>query len=286
MKGIRRLTGLLLALVPALAGLAQADEGLAWQQQTDRWSVWQRLDKEALGETPQEGQTGEQGGALLVLFPGYSVQRSWAERWAEQLIASPVAGEVTETWVFAGPKSVFYENRELPITASLERLQQSRAFDRVIVVAHSSGSFPAHLWINQLASRAQLGERYRGRVDYANLDGGSGKGLEGGDLALGHAALALAGQWLSVSVHDRVTGSFSANHDAMIGLAKALPEVFTHRLLEVDSGCAANAGWCLHDVPINGRPHDQATFDLERDYTVFTSAHPVTTDWWPVPESE
>ncbi|KUJ84521.1 hypothetical protein AWR36_002280 [Microbulbifer flavimaris] len=261
---------LLPVLLAFLSGTVAAASNLEWQIQNSLWS-------RASADTQVTGHDG----TLLVLFPGYSVQRRWAEQWAEALAVSAEARDVAEIWVFAGPESVFYESRALPVAASLDRLQRGRKFERVVVVAHSSGSFPAHLWLNQLSLRAALTQRYRDRVDYVNLDGGSGEGLPGGDLSLSNGALAMAGQWLAVSVRDSATGSFSANHEDMVALASRHPEQFTHRLLEAEPGCSAGAGWCLHDVPINRRPHNSETFDLQRDYTTFNSGHPVNTDWWP-----
>lgn len=261
---------LLPVLLAFLSGTVAAASNLEWQIEDSRWS-------HASADTQVIGHEG----TLLVLFPGYSVQRAWAEKWAEALAESREAGDVAEVWVFAGPESVFYESRELPISASLDRLHRGREYERILVVAHSSGSFPAHFWLNQLSLRTALTQRYRGRVDYVNLDGGSGEGLAGGDLSLSNGALAMAGQWLTVSVRDSATGSFSANHEDMVALASRHPEQFNHRLLEAESGCAAGAVWCLHDVPINRRPHNSETFDLRRDYTTFGSGHPVNMDWWP-----
>lgn len=252
------------------AGIAPVAIAGQWQHQSPNWSVWERA-----------AQPGKSSGSLLILFPGYSVQRTWAEQWAQALMASPAAQEVIAVWVFAGPETVFYETRTLPTQTSLARLRESREYERILVVAHSSGSFPAHLWLNQLASISPLAKRYEGRIDYVNLDGGSGEGLAGGDLSLGGAALSLAGRWFAVSARDSATGSFSANHADMLALAQTHPGKITHRELQVDSGCGTGAEWCLHDALINRRPHDSGTFDLERDYTIFGPDHPVNTDWWP-----
>ncbi|WP_345549389.1 hypothetical protein [Microbulbifer aestuariivivens] len=256
---------------------------IEWQVESPRWSIGalkSQLREHGAGHETERGS--ESAGVLLVLFPGYSVRRPWAEQWAEAIAANREGGRLSQVWVFAGPETVFYESRELPVSASLDRLHKGRAFDRILLVAHSSGSFPAHLWLNHWSSRELLAQRYRARIDYVNLDGGSGEGLAGGDLALGEEALALAGNWLAVSVRDSATGSYSANHEDMLALAAKHPQQFAHRLLEAESGCAPAAEWCLHDVPINRRPHNRETFDLERDYTEFGTEHPVNTDWWPI----
>lgn len=239
---------------------------------------WQPLDplwSQTRGHSAEEG-------ILLVLFPGYSVEREWAERWGSTLLQQPAVRAVNLAWVFAGPQSVFYEERELPIAASIDRLGNDPSVRRIVLVAHSSGSFPAHQWLNQVATHSALRARFINAVTYINLDGGSGEGLVGGDLALGSPALQLIERALAVAAKDIVTGSRSSNNADMQAMAVRYPGKFQYLALEVDSGCAEGAGWCLHDALIIQRPHNTQTFDLRRDYTEFTNERPANIGWWPV----
>nr|WP_010130918.1 hypothetical protein [Microbulbifer agarilyticus] len=243
---------------------------------TQHW-VWRTLDP-LWSETQRN--SGE-GSVMLVLFPGYSVKREWAEQWASELLRQPVASAVDLAWIFAGPRSVFYQQRELPIVASIDRLRKDQSIRRVVLVAHSSGSFPAHQWLNLVADDKRLRARLSNAVTYINLDGGSGEGLEGDDLALGQSALELIARGRAVAAHDRVTGSRSSNHADMLATEARYPERIQYVALDVDSGCAEGAGWCLHDALIIQRPYNTHTFDLRRDYTDFTRDRPVNTGWWP-----
>ncbi|AQQ67857.1 hypothetical protein Mag101_09535 [Microbulbifer agarilyticus] len=268
------LTMLLCAMLVPTAQLAAEGSDHESLVQGSDWQALEALWSQA------ERDSGEKG-ILLVLFPGYSVEREWAEHWGSALLQQPAARAVSLAWVFAGPRSVFYEERELPVAPSVARLRRDQSIQRIVLVAHSSGSFPAHQWLNQVARDSVLRTRFLNAVTYINLDGGSGEGLPGGDLALGSPALELLEQGLAVAAKDVVTGSHSSNSADMLALAGQYPSIFQYLSLEVDSGCVEGAGWCLHDALIIRRPYNTQTFDLRRDYTGFTNERPVTIGWWP-----
>ncbi|GMG86864.1 hypothetical protein [Biformimicrobium ophioploci] len=235
-----------------------------WQAPAPHWRV-ARLEQDM-----------ERPNTLLVLFPGYTVKTAWSQRWAEALVArESIANQVREVWAFKGPDKVFYEDRELPIQASVETL--GAGFERIVVVAHSSGAFPAHQWLQTIADDEELMKRLRGKVSYINLDGGIGQGETGFNQKL----IGLLDTTYAVSVRDTRTGTYSANHSTMAKFASLYPEHVQHRVLEIDSGCAPAAQWCLHDAAINIRPHKRETFDLEKDYTLFEAPHGVSRAWWP-----
>ena len=61
----------------------------------------------------------------------------------------------------------------------------------------------------------------------------------------------------------------------------ALGNAYGSPAIRVDgaqSGCNSAAKWCLHDLVITTRPHNPATFDLQKDYTSFTGRS-VQTQW-------
>lgn len=255
-------------VVPALVNAGD------WQVRDSRWSSRTIAAQESIGLQGSKPGSGQKD--LLVLFPGYSVVLPWAQAWADALVAQvPVVNQVGEVWVFAGPDKVFYENRELPLMQSLAAIPQG--YRRVVVVAHSSGAFPAHMWLHLLQSSAELSQAYRGRVTYVNLDGDIGEGEQ----AFTDSLAGLLSAAYGISVFDPQTGSYSANHGAMQGFAAGFPGLVSHRVLEIRSGCAKGASWCLHDVLINRRPHNPSHFDLRQDYSQFDAVHRVNVDWWP-----
>lgn len=243
-----------------------------WQVRDSRWNS-RAIPVDASSNVEQNRvDLGQK--VLLVLFPGYSVELSWAQAWADALVAeAPVVNQVGEVWVFTGPDKVFYENRELPLIQSLESMLPD--FGHVVVVAHSSGAFPAHLWLRSLQSFSALAQAYFGKVTYVNLDGDTGEGEQ----AFTESGLLSAAY--GVSALDPETESYSANHDAMAEFAAGFPGLVGHRVLKVRSGCAKGASWCLHDALINRRPHNPQHFDLQRDYSQFDTQHRVNIAWWP-----
>ena len=245
-----------------------------WRARDKGWSS--RAIPAEVSTSAQEGNADYRQKALLVLFPGYSVALPWAQAWADALVAqNPVVHQVGEVWVFAGPDKVFYENRELPLRQSLAALP--RNYVRVVVVAHSSGAFPAHLWLRSLQSSAELSQAYSGKVTYVNLDGDTGEG----DQAFSESLSGLLSAAYGISVFDPEIESYSANHGAMAEFAESFPGQVSHRVLNIRSGCAKGASWCLHDVLINRRPHNPQHFDLRQDYSQFDAVHRVNVAWWP-----
>ncbi|GAA4848436.1 hypothetical protein GCM10023331_36390 [Algivirga pacifica] len=203
------------------------------------------------------------------------MQLHWAEQWAYALSQEqPIHDTFDHILIFKGPKEVFYEGKELNTKKAIEILSQHH-YQNITVVAHSSGSFPAHVFFQQILDTPALHQKLTHKITYYNLDGGIGKK----DTAYTTAMNRLLKKGISVSVYDSITQSYSANHESMIAFEKQFPDSFEHITLNVDSGCDKNAQWCLHDVVINLRPHNNTTFDLKKDYTLFGVEHPLSIEW-------
>ncbi|PWJ40996.1 hypothetical protein [Sediminitomix flava] len=212
---------------------------------------------------------------IMVLFPGYSVEQNWAETWAmEMLKDEEVKDTFSNIFVFKGPKEVFYNSQELTISALFDEFKEVGNVSELVVVAHSSGSFPAHIFFRHLQV-SDLNEQLKEKVLYVNLDGGIGEN----ENAFSDASLDYLKKGYSISALDTLTNTYSANHESMIAFAEHYPEKFEHILLRVESPCEAEAQWCLHDVFINQQPHNKAAFDLEKDYSQYDTKHPINLTW-------
>jgi D-alanyl-D-alanine carboxypeptidase len=124
----------------------------------------------------------------------------------------------------------------------------------IIIAAHSSGSFVAHVLMTMMAAG---GAAVQKKVVYYNLDGASTYyPLQSPVIK---SALAVAAK------HGALT---SMNFKAMQGFAARVGGQ-VHVLDASQSGCTAAR--CMHDVLINVKPHDPKTFNLAKDYTDFTT---------------
>lgn len=208
------------------------------------------------------------GHAVFVGMGGWSVQDAWARAWVDAL-ADAALRDRGVRWAFAvrGPRDTAYRARELGTAALAAQLDSLAPGSTIIVVAaHSSGSFVAHVLLKELQPAT------RAKTVYVNLDGGE----EGFDAPL---AAELRGAWF-VFAGDSVTGGSSANAGTMRSLGTRYAARGGARRVEAaGSGCAPRAPWCLHDVLITERPSDPAAFDLARDYTRFGADRRVQTAW-------
>src|SRR5262249_1027452 len=135
------------------------------------------------------------------------------------------------------------------------------------VVAHSSGSYVAHELFEQLHAAGSTD--VMARTSYADLDGG-GSGLTQ-DIVDGLRTVTF------VYAHDPTLSSgYSENSDAaMANASQYAPHATSFEVSVADTGCANDAGWCMHDVVITHKPHDPNHFDLADDYTDFVN-RPIT----------
>jgi hypothetical protein len=198
------------------------------------------------------------GTAVLVVFGGYGARPVHAEAWADALVLA--RGEplgLGAAYAVKGPRDALYQARELSTTALAGALA-AREPERVLFVAHSSGSFVAH------AALAALTPAVRAKTAYYDLDGG----VDGLTSSLARGLGRLTFVW----AHDPAVADnagLSRNGSFLRAMAKGYPGAFALELDAAGSGCATKN--CLHDTLINGRPHSPTTFDVADDYTDFAT---------------
>jgi hypothetical protein len=217
---------------------------------------------------------GEAAGShVFIGYGGYNVQAAWSRAWVSALYQEALrAAGVRYVYAVQGPADPGYDARELGnsrlIAHLLPRLGTST---RIVVAAHSSGSFVAHEFLGQLYARGLDPERRtRDRVVYYDLDGG-GSGLDDAIMAQLHRGYFVWSQ-------DGPTGTRSQNAAGMIALGDRWARFGgAVRVDATGSGCRPGAGWCMHMTVIVDRPHNPADANVRLDYTSFDAEHRVVT---------
>jgi hypothetical protein len=204
------------------------------------------------------------GAVALIGFAGWSVSEDSARKWLHAL--SEASGlRVGAVYAVQGPKDPAFAVRDVDTQAlahALAALQSNAKYERIVVVAHSSGSFVAHHALNQLRSKAG-----HAKIFYFNLDGGLGTG----DIALQPAiAKKLGGTF---AVYARQGTMQSPNAPAM---QKWLQHYTGSMGIAIDNAVSdCTSPWCVHETLIIQRPYKTHGFDLERDYGAITPERPV-----------
>ncbi|MBI5517534.1 MAG: hypothetical protein HY909_27435 [Deltaproteobacteria bacterium] len=210
---------------------------------------------------------------VFIGYAGYAVQAEWSQAWVSRLYHDALrAYGVRHVYAVQGPADAGYSAREIGnsrlIAHLLPRLGDGA---RVLVAAHSSGSFVAHELLGQLFVRGlDPGRRTAGRVVYYDLDGG-GSGLD--DAIVGQLR-----RGYFVWSQDGPSGTRSQNAAGMIALGARWPRAGgAVRVDASGSGCRVGAGWCMHMTVIVDRPHNPADASVRLDYTGFDDTHRVVT---------
>lgn len=207
------------------------------------------------------------GTDVLIVYGGYTARDVFSQRWADELVRDKLgASGVSQMYAVRGPNQSGYANREIAnskLVAHLADAGRADAAKRILVVAHSSGTYVATELLDFVSSK--LGDAALSKVTLFNLDGG---GVDGSIVSR------LGGAYFVYGC-DAHIGRCSHNASAM----KSLGSEFASAggALEVDatgSGCNAYGSgglWCMHDTLITTKPHNPVMYDLSEDYTDFTS---------------
>lgn len=205
-------------------------------------------------------------------YAGYPFPLDASQSWVRELWYARLAElGVRYVWAVQGPAAVSYSGYEIGNSFIAQRLvEQLDDEGKVIVAAHSSGSYVAHELIDQLYSGLDPAGVTADKLVYFDLDGGVAGLYDAGVQRLHRAYF--------VSVYDSATSTAAPNLSAM----QYLDSMWNSRggYLELEgngSGCNAGAPWCLHMVVINALPHDPSDSDVI-DYYDFVD-RPVVTEW-------
>ncbi len=223
------------------------------------------------------------GNNILVVIGGWQAKQEWVNSWAKELYQAKVKDfGVKHILSVKGPDDVCNDKKENDLVKLAEFMKNiiyaTYFIDKVIIVAHSSGSFVANELLNILYGKNGIAKDtfYINKVHYFNLDGGIGGGECG--VALDDEVIDDIAKLYAVSAYDSASGIYSSNYETIIQLTKMYKQ--KSELIVVDateSGCKGK--WCLHDALIIRKPYNPEMYDLERDYTLFDEEHKVQTDY-------
>lgn len=237
-----------------------------------------------LGKGINYGVTNNQSGNdIAILFGGWQAKQEWVNKWCEELFKAKLKDlRVQHLLTVKGPDQVCYTTKEIDLitlAGFVKNIIYATYFiDKVIVIAHSSGSFVAHEFLNLMYGSNGIAKDsfYVNKVYYFNLDGGIGD-LDCG-VQIDTSVIKNIKKIYAVAVYDSLSNSYSANYETMLKLSKMFEEKSDLILLNSNgSGCLDK--WCLHDVVINIVPHNSKKYDLEKDYQFFDDKRKVQTKY-------
>jgi hypothetical protein len=226
------------------------------------------------------------GNDIFIGFAGWTVEQPWVNNWVQELCRAKL-NQMNVKYFYAvkGPKDVDYKSLEidnkilishlLEIIDSLSHKGQSPV--NIIIAAHSSGSYVAHqlltlLYINKLDTAGIT----KNKITYFCLDGGIGVNTAGTTInqEIADNLIKIYG----VYAFDQSTKKYSPNKDEMLKLATLFNKKSDTLIIDATtSGCKGN--WCIHETFVNKIPHNPNTYDLNKDYSIINSAHPVCTEY-------
>lgn len=225
----------------------------------------------------------KRGNNIFIAIGGWQAKQDWVNRWCSELYKARL-DELGIQHIFSvkGPDEVCNRNKEINIKALADFVKNiiyaTYYVDKVVIAAHSSGSFVANELLDILYGENGIAKDsfYVNKVHYFNLDGGIGDGDCG--TALSDSVVKYISKVYAVAVYDSSTQMYSSNYETMRKLSEMFREKSEMILIDVaNSGCTDK--WCLHDAVIIRKPHNPDKYDLERDYTLFDDEHKVQSDY-------
>jgi hypothetical protein len=206
--------------------------------------------------------TGNTRGTMaFVGYVGYRIDDGQARAWVTALYRASLRDRgVRYLWAVRGPDHPMYAHREIGNSGLAKALvaKVAAGTSLVVVAGHSSGCYPAHELLAQLAGGSDPTNATAGKIVYFDLDGGE-KGLTPPVVArLRHAYF---------------VGSFDGRtYSPHAAEMQTLASRYNGTYLEHDAssaGCNVGASWCVHATLITSRPHDPANVDPAHDYGDF-----------------
>ncbi|MDZ7612986.1 MAG: hypothetical protein U5K51_04205 [Flavobacteriaceae bacterium] len=236
--------------------------------------AWQYVSHGIRFAVPEESQDRD----ILICFAGWSVEQAWSENWAMKLWEAKLKDTGTGyLYAVKGPKDVFFESSEIATDSLAMHLQSLMTKNKemgpikIIVVAHSSGSFVAHRFFSVLNAKLDW-QDLLAKITYYNLDGAIGSATPATTLT--KSVSDKLKEIYAVYAYDETENIASPNKNEMQKMVLLYPEKVTAiELKSSNSGC--KDPWCVHDLLINQSPHNPNGFDLEKDYFEINEQHPV-----------
>lgn len=204
------------------------------------------------------------GKNILITFAGWSVKLEWAKNWSKNILKAKKLNNYNLIAV-KGPNDVFFKNKDdISITLLVDELKNNFSLvDTIVVVAHSSGSYVAHNFFNELI-KSDAAKNFKKKIIYYNLDGGIGDSVK--NTYLTEDVASYLNKIYAVYVYDKYSNIYSPNYKEMQEISKTYSNTKEIKLVPDFQICNQNAKWCLHDYLINLYPFNKDKFDLEKDY--------------------
>jgi hypothetical protein len=240
----------------------------------EKWEAFgQGIAKVSLSAAPSQN--------IFIAYAGYSVELSWSKAWVSELYRQKLKTlGIKYIYAAKGPRDVGYESAEIENSKLAKDVLAIATKDtKIVILAHSSGAFVAHEFLQKLfTGKSAEEEKLHQKISYFNLDG-AGRGLT-------NEIVGKLKKLYPVSAFDSKTGTPSFNAGPMKALAETFPSKAKAIVLDASgSGCQAGSERCMHDTLINTRPHSPTNFDLEKDYQNFKPPHAVVTKYLDVLEA-
>jgi hypothetical protein len=210
----------------------------------------------------------------LICFGGWSTQKVWVENWAQEINNAKPSLHLKDIYAVKGPDDVFYKDDEITFDNLYASLINHSKNNKVIILAHSSGSFVAHSFFHYLDKNKA--SQLLNRIEYYNLDGAIGSDIPKTTIT-SRIALQLNTIYAVYALEEQ-QNIMSPNAEEMKKMVLLYPQKVS--IIEIrsnNSGCLDP--WCVHELLINTFPHNKNGFDLEKDYLLLNEEHPVTTQY-------
>lgn len=218
---------------------------------------------------------------IFIGYGGWSAKQNVVNNWCKQLFNVKLRDlSVKHVFSVKGPDTPCYLEKEIAdslLALKLIDLCATEKIDKIIIAAHSSGSFVAHNMLQYLFGKNNLDKNnlVKDKIVYFNLDGGIGSNECGAPLDTNIAEH--LNKIYAVYAYDSNTQKYSSNYETMISLSKMFKNSQQIIVEAKNSGCVGK--WCLHDVLINRKPYNPEKFDLDNDYGNITANREVQTDY-------
>lgn len=237
-----------------------------------------------IGNGLNYGVTNNQSGNdIVIVFGGWQSNQQWVNKWCEELYKDRLKELGFQHLISVkGPDEVCYKTKEIDIKTLAEFVKNiiyaTYFIDKLIVIAHSSGSFVANELLNTMYGTNGIARDsfYVNKLHYFNLDGGIG-GDECG-VSIDTSVIRHIKKIYAVAVYDSSSNLYSANFETMKKLSESYGDKSELVLIKSnESGCIDK--WCLHDVLIINKPYNPKKYDLEKDYQMFDESRKVQTEY-------
>jgi hypothetical protein len=247
------------AETPATPGTVEADvDTIAWQQGAD------------VGNGVASKDTGNpRGNSIALIYGGYQSSLDGVKGWTTALYKATLKDRgVRHIFAIQGPADVQYTAKEIGNTkisaALLPKIDDKTKF--ILLFGHSSGSYVAHEFLQQVASGRDPDGKMNDKLVYFNLDGGYRyfTAAIGAKVKKTYWVSPRAGQLTGFNAGDMQLGANTYKNKGGLILFDAS-----------GAGCTSNG--CAHDSLLISKPHNPGGATPGKDYDDYSGGRTVVT---------